>query len=98
MDSATSSTAVSPLRPRVEPEERPRWSLTEYLIGLACRMLVLFGFYTLSIGPMYWRWYSGKYVNGSAVIAAFYEPLWILAGECPWFGDWVNAYIQLWQG
>lgn len=98
MDTATSSTAVSAPGVRHQAEEPARWSLTAYLAGLACRMLVLFGFYTLSIGPMYWRWYSGKYINGSTLVAAFYEPLWILAGLFPWFGDWINAYIRLWQG
>jgi hypothetical protein len=47
---------------------------------------------------MYWRWYSGKFVNGSNLVAAFYEPLWIAAGEYDWFGDWVNSYVQLWHG
>jgi hypothetical protein len=68
-----------------------------YLFGLTCRMLILFGFYVLSIGPMYWRWYSGKYGNGSAYIAAFYEPLWILCVKFPWLGDWVDSYVWIWN-
>lgn len=59
-------------------------------------MLIMFGFYVLSIGPFYWRWYSAKFVNGSKYVAAFYEPLWALAHAIPWFGDWVDYYVQLW--
>lgn len=71
--------------------------LVSYLIGLAGRMTILFGLYVLSIGPMYWWWYSGKFVNGSEYIAAFYEPLWILCVRFPWLGDWVDSYVWLWN-
>lgn len=59
-------------------------------------MSLLFGLYVLSIGPLYWRWYSAKFVNGSQYVAAFYEPLWALAHAVPWFGDWLDFYVQLW--
>jgi hypothetical protein len=50
----------------------------------------------LSIGPVYWRWYSGKYVDGPTILSAFYEPLWRLCGIIPplrWFMNW---YVSLW--
>lgn len=77
--------------PSVEP-----WSWTDYLIGMGQRMTLLFLLYVLSIGPMYWRWYSSKFVNGSPYVAAFYEPLWRLTQRFDWFGEWVDFYIRLW--
>lgn len=70
----------------------------QYSAGVLMRMTVLFVCYTLSIGPMYWHWYSGKFVNGSQTVAAFYEPLWQLSHRYPWFGEWVDHYVRLWQG
>lgn len=70
----------------------------EYFTGVFARMVALFLCYILSIGPMYWHWYSGKFVNGSQTIAAFYEPLWQLSHRYPWFGQWVDHYVRLWQG
>ena len=68
----------------------------EYLAALACRMTLLFGLYVLSIGPMYWRWYSSKFITSSPYVAAFYEPLWILCHRFPLLGDWVDFYVTLW--
>ncbi|MFV0443320.1 MAG: hypothetical protein ACK5Q5_07095 [Planctomycetaceae bacterium] len=80
----------------VEEQLTATFVVARYLVGFACRMLVLFGLYVLSIGPMYWSWYSGKYANGSVYLAAFYEPLWILCVRYPWLGDWVDGYVWLW--
>lgn len=70
-----------------------RWEHVEAVIE---QLLILFALYVLSIGPMYWRWFSAKYVNGPALLAAFYEPLWILAGWCPPLGAWINWYVRFW--
>ena len=65
-------------------------------------MTVLFGLYVLSIGPMYWYWYFGKFGNGSLIVAAFYEPLFLMANQddslnlSQAFGEWLNSYISLW--
>lgn len=64
--------------------------------GFGQRMTVLFGLYVLSIGPMYWRWYSSEFVNGSPYVRAFYRPLWLLARRFPWFGEWLDFYVQMW--
>jgi len=60
------------------------------------RMWLLFCFYTLSIGPMYWEWVSGREAKGSLVVAAFYEPLRWLGTTVPLFGEWLNWYVRLW--
>lgn len=62
------------------------------LLQMAITLVV----YVLSIGPLYWQWYAGKYVSGPTVIAAFYEPLWILCGWFPPLGRLVNWYVSLW--
>jgi hypothetical protein len=92
--------AVEPAAASQPAEAEPRGSfevLVHYLLGLACRMGVLFGLYVLSIGPMYWRWYSGKFGNGSEYVAAFYEPLWVLCIQFPMLGEWVDGYVWLWN-
>ena len=52
--------------------------------------------YILALGPLYWQWYAGKYVNGPTVIAAIYEPLWLLCGWCTPLGRLVNWYVSCW--
>lgn len=76
-------------------EDSTGW-LSDYLIASTEQMIILFGLYVFSIGPMYWIWLGAKYVDGSYYIAALYEPLWILCGIVPFFGDWVNWYVRLW--
>ncbi len=71
-------------------------SVLGYLIASAEQMVIVFGLYVLSIGPMYWTWIEAKHVDGSHLIAAFYEPLWKLAGWIPPLGEWVNWYVCLW--
>ncbi|MEZ6067670.1 MAG: hypothetical protein R3B90_18610 [Planctomycetaceae bacterium] len=84
---------------RPEAEAGNSWgSVADYLIGLTARMTVLFGLYVLSIGPMYWKWYSSKFVDDSPWIAAFYEPLWKLSHYVPWLGGWIDFYVTLWDG
>ncbi len=69
-----------------------------YWIGLLQRTFLLLSIYVLSIGPMYWQWYDGKFVTGSPIIAAFYEPLVIAASYMSPFGEWLDWYINLWIG
>ena len=99
MTASSTETAEAPrtdLDGSAGPPEESRNVVWGYLVGLASRMIVLFGFYVLSIGPMYWQWYSAKFVNGSPYVAAFYEPLWALSHWVPWFGEWLDFYVQLW--
>ncbi len=67
-----------------------------HLIALIEQLIITFGVYVLSIGPMYWPWYNAKYVEGPLIIAAFYEPLWLLAGWVPAIGDALNWYCSFW--
>jgi len=74
----------------------PRGRVRGWLFGFAQRMFLLVGFYVLSMGPMYWHWYGGRFAGGSQLIVAFYEPLFILATLVPWFGEWMDWYVGLW--
>ncbi|MBT5018677.1 hypothetical protein N9153_00910 [Planctomicrobium sp.] len=67
-----------------------------YIIASVEQMIILVGIYIFSVGPMYWRWLEAKQVDGSYVFAVMYEPLWILAGIFPPFGEWLNWYVRLW--
>ena len=73
-----------------EPRAVPQW------VVFIEQLIISFGLYVFSIGPMYWFWFGAKYVNGPFLIAALYEPLWQLAGICPPFGAWLNWYVRLW--
>jgi hypothetical protein len=77
-------------QPTKPPQQRSRfWAVL-------IQILITWVIYVLSIGPLYWQWYAGKYVNGPSVIAAFYEPLWRLCGVFPPLGRFVNWYVSLW--
>ena len=60
-------------------------------------MAVLLTLYVLSIGPMWWAWYSGMYVStGSNYwVIAFYEPL-RLACQIDCVNSVVKSYIEWW--
>lgn len=64
--------------------------------SVALQVGITWTVYVLSIGPLYWRWYEGKYVNGPTIIAALYEPLWRLCGLFPPLGWFVNWYVTFW--
>ena len=60
------------------------------------RLFVYFSIYVFSLGPMYWHWWEGKYLYGSKLIAAFYEPLYLLTKWIPPLGWFVNSYVHIW--
>jgi hypothetical protein len=66
------------------------------LIDFLSRLIIALAIYVASIGPMYWHWYQAKYLNGWWILAAIYEPLFIVAGWIPPLGRWLNWYICLW--
>jgi hypothetical protein len=66
------------------------------LIDFLSRLIIALAIYVASIGPMYWPWYQAKFLNGWWIIAALYEPLFIVAGWIPPLGRWLNWYICLW--
>lgn len=70
-----------------------RWAVRR---GLT--LTVLLTLYMLSIGPMWWVWYSGMYVSTAADywVIAFYEPL-RLACRIEWIDSFVTAYIEWWN-
>lgn len=57
---------------------------------------IVLSLYVLSIGPLYWQWYSAKFVDGPSALAAFYEPLFLTANSIPAFGDWMDRYVRWW--
>lgn len=85
-----------PAAPPVDPSTEDEFSWTGYLMFLAQRVFIYFSLYTLSIGPMYWKWYASQFVGGSSVVAAFYLPLVKLAEWIPPFGEWLDWYVNLW--
>lgn len=85
--------AVPPSQP---PQSEQSPQLRGWLFDLVQRTFVLVGIYVLSIGPMYWHWYGGRFAGGSQIVAAFYEPIFVLASFVPWFGEWMDWYVSLW--
>jgi hypothetical protein len=71
-------------------KQRPLW------VHVLRRSFVYFSIYAISLGPMYWRWWEGKYLNGSKFIAAFYEPLFLVSGWIPPLGWFLNSYVHIW--
>lgn len=70
-----------------------RWARRRLIVTV-----VLLTFYVLSIGPMWWAWYSGMYVSTEANywIIAFYEPLRLVC-QIDWVNSVVMAYIEWWN-
>ena len=70
-----------------------RWAFRR-LLALA----VLLALYVLSIGPMWWVWYSGMYVETESNywVIAIYEPL-RQACRIEWVDSVVTGYIEWWN-
>jgi len=75
----------------------PPFDLKAYLRTTCLQLVVFFVLYTLSIGPMYWRWYDSMYLNGPEYIARLYYPLYLMSAFKP-FGEFLNWYVDLWIG
>lgn len=65
------------------------------------RLLMTFVFlllYVLSIGPMWWVWYSGMYVDTEENywVIAIYEPLRQTC-RIQWMNSIVTSYIEWWN-
>ncbi len=69
-----------------------RWAVRRLIAMVLLTML-----YVLSIGPMWWEWYSGMYVStgGNYWVIAIYEPL-RLACQIEFINSIVTAYIEWW--
>ena len=81
---------ATPLNQPLAPKPRSRfWTVT-------LQVVITWVLYILSIGPMYWTWFGGKYANGSFVVAAIYEPLLQLGEFIPPLGRFLNWYVSLW--
>jgi hypothetical protein len=91
IDDAPVSTAAEP-DPAAGGDNRGRDSLVDFL----SRLVIALAIYIGSIGPMYWPWHQAKFLNGYWIIAALYEPLYLVAGWIPPFGRWLNWYVLLW--
>lgn len=79
-------------------DERP-YTIWTFLKGVLLQLAIFFTLYTLSIGPLYWRWYAAKFLSGEpTLLGAFYEPLYRFAGWCEPFGEFLNWYVGLWVG
>jgi len=78
------------------PAESFDWR--EWFRGFVQRVFVMLAIYVLSIGPLYWQWYGARFAGESPWLAAFYEPLVIVAQLIPPFGRWMDWYVGLWIG
>jgi len=67
-----------------------------YLLGLVGRLFVYWTLYSLSIGPCFWYWFESTHVDGPKWVGRFYTPLLIVCEIFPWYGRFMNAYIDLW--
>ncbi len=81
---------VDTVEKAAQKNARPAW------VRFLQRMGIYFAIYVFSLGPMYWQWWEGKYLNGSRLVAAFYEPLLLLCGWIPPLGWFVNSYVHIW--
>lgn len=61
-------------------------------------LTILLTLYVLSIGPMWWSWFSGMYLatESNYWVIAFYEPL-RLACQIEVVNSVVTAYIEWWN-
>jgi len=89
---ATDTTGAAGPEPDTPP---PAFSLKAYIRTTLLQLAVIFVLYTLSIGPMYWRWYESMYLNGPEYIARLYYPLYLMSAFKP-FGEFLNWYVDLW--
>ncbi|GIX03448.1 MAG: hypothetical protein KatS3mg113_0454 [Planctomycetaceae bacterium] len=71
-----------------------RWR--RWLRFLGVRLVVYLTLYVLSIGPMFWTWYEGMYLDGPAWVVAFYTPLLYVCDRWEWLSWAVNTYINWW--
>jgi hypothetical protein len=90
----SSETFPSAIDASSPPRKRRKWLLR--LEAFLEKSFLLFCLYVLALGPLYWEWFAGKYLRGSILLAAFYEPLWLLANSVPWLGRIINWYLCLW--
>lgn len=90
------STLASPA-PNAPSAARPGLSFRRRVARCALLLAILLTLYVLSIGPMWWAWYSGMYVSTDANywVIAFYEPLRV-ACHIEWINTIVTAYIEWW--
>ncbi len=97
---------MSESQPQIESPQRlpvpvvSRWnwpSLRRWWVRRLIGLVVFLSLYVLSIGPMWWAWYIGMYVDPESnywVIAA-YEPL-REACRIEFINDIVTGYIEWW--
>ncbi|MFK7778715.1 MAG: hypothetical protein QM501_11475 [Gimesia sp.] len=88
-----------PIPATVLPNEQqppPKLSMKRYITTSLIQVTVFLTLYVLSIGPLFWQWYSSFNSMGSPFFAAFYTPLLLACDLVPPLSDSVNWYINLW--
>ena len=85
--------AATPQKPRLTWSSWRRWVLRRILATF-----ILLTLYVLSIGPMWWVWYSGMYVETETNywVIAIYEPL-RQACRIEWVNSAITWYIEWWN-
>lgn len=85
--------------PPVIPQPLSIWLKVRRFLWRRLLMTVVFLLlYVLSIGPMWWVWYSGMYVETETNywVIAIYEPL-RQACRIGWVNSAVTSYIEWWN-
>lgn len=75
-----------------------KWSQRRYIIKSLIQITIVLSIYVLSIGPLFWNWFSSYHSMSSPFYATFYMPLLLACDYIPPLSDGVNWYINLWIG
>ncbi|WP_417390002.1 hypothetical protein [Gimesia sp.] len=94
----STQTQPSDLSDHPQQPAQKAWSWRRYIITSTIQITVLLLLYVLSIGPLFWQWYSSFNSMSSPFFAAFYTPLLLACDLFPPLSDGVNWYINLWIG
>ncbi len=95
----STSSVVTESAPPVPQTSRSTWpKFRRWAIRRLIGLIVVIAVYVLSIGPMWWAWYSGMYVSteDNYWVIAIYEPL-RQACRIEWINSFVTAYIEWWN-
>ncbi len=88
-----------PLPASTAPKPGLTWlKVRRFLVRRLVSTILLLTLYVLSIGPMWWVWYSGMYVETETNywVIAIYEPL-RQACRIEWVNSLVTSYIEWWN-
>lgn len=72
------------------------WSWLEFWLASIEQMIITFGLYCLSIGPMYWTWLRAHHADHITFVGFLYRPLYVFSEWFPPLAEWLNWYVRFW--